>query len=400
MTTDLEERRHRLGLARHRFWTTGGGAGGPAPDALAEELPADLANSWRRCGRVVRPETVAPVELDDPAGAWSASCIRRAGGDPLDELAALARREDYLAAVTDERGRILWSSAGPSMLRAAERANFVRGANWSEASAGTNAPGLVLRTGRPAAVFATEHWCDTVTDWVCYAAPIRDGSGRVVGAVDLSADWRRAHPLALTTVSSIARLIGLRIAADRVGSGAEVQVAVLGEPRVTVAGAPVACTGRQLEILTILALHPDGLGLAELHERLVGERPVAPATVKAEVSRLRSVLGSEIASRPYRLRGAADLDVSTALDALGRGDLETALGCYRGPLLPWSESPHLRQIGHHIDVALGDGLLAWGTPLQLLRFADRVGYGLPYLERALAREPTGTPLHHELRARL
>ena len=52
----------------------------------------------------------------------------------------------------------------------------------------------VLRTGRPAAVFATEHWCDSVRDWVCYAAPVRDTSGAVVGVLDLSSHWRRANP--------------------------------------------------------------------------------------------------------------------------------------------------------------------------------------------------------------
>ena len=241
--------------------------------------------------------------------------------------------------------------------------------------AGTNAPGLVLRTGRPASVFATEHWCESVSDWVCYAAPIRDVTGRVLGVVDLSADWRHAHPLALTTISSIARLIEHELAANPGLTRPELAITAMGEPTVRLDGVPVGLTRRQVEILTLLALHPDGLTLVELQEQLFGDRPLSPATVKAEVSRLRASIGRGIGSRPYRITLAYHLDASTALDALGRDDLETALRLYRGPLLPTSDSPALTQLRHHIDVALGDGLRRAGTAEQKRRFATRQPYG-------------------------
>ncbi len=56
---------------------------------------------------------------------------------------------------------------------------------------------------------------------------------------------------------------------------------------------------RHGEILLALALSPDGRSAAELADDLFGD-PTRTVTVRAEVSRLRKVLGSVIAHRPYR----------------------------------------------------------------------------------------------------
>ena len=66
-------------------------------------------------------------------------------------------------------------SAGP-----AERVGLVPGGRWDETAAGTNGIGMALVTGRPVAVFATEHWYEPVRDWVCYSAPVQR-AGRLRG---------------------------------------------------------------------------------------------------------------------------------------------------------------------------------------------------------------------------
>lgn len=334
----------------------------------ASVVGEDVTASWARCARQVALQATAPVELSDSRDVWEWSPMRRAAAGVIDDLAALALREDYVAAVTDAAGRIVWSSAGASMHRRAERASFVDGANWSETVAGTNAPGLVLRTGRPAAVFATEHWCDNVRDWVCYAAPVHDPSGAVVGVVDLSSHWRRANPLALTYITSVARLVELELARTAREGPSAVHVSVLGPARAMRDGVELHLAHRQAEILTILALH-DGLSSSELHAKLYGDRDVAAATLKAEISHLRRLLDGAIGSRPYRLTVPVDLDVVAVLDALRAGDVAGAVGRYRGPLLPASDSPYLVDLRHHLDVVLLDAVLRSSDLGALHRYA-------------------------------
>ena len=87
------------------------------------------------------------------------------------------------------------------------------GGRWDETAAGTNGIGMALVTGRPAAVFATEHWCEPVRDWVCYSAPGARPDGSVAGVIDLSTTWDRANPLGLRTIAALARLMELELAA-------------------------------------------------------------------------------------------------------------------------------------------------------------------------------------------
>src|SRR5690606_36306649 len=72
-------------------------------------------------------------------------------------------------------------------------------------------------------------------------------------------------------------------------------------PHVMFNGKVLVLTPRQIEILTILALCPQGLSLDTLHQALYGERKVSMGTLKAEMSQLRDVLGGMLGSRPYRL---------------------------------------------------------------------------------------------------
>ena len=93
------------------------------------------------------------------------------------------------------------------------------GGRWDETAAGTNGIGMALVTGRPAAVFATEHWVSPVREWVCYSAPVRTPDGEVAGVIDLSTTWNRANPLGLGTIAAFARLIEAELARSNVVAG-------------------------------------------------------------------------------------------------------------------------------------------------------------------------------------
>jgi hypothetical protein len=223
-----------------------------------------------------------------------------------------------------------------------------------------------------------------------------------VGAIDLSTTWRHANPLALATVTSMARLVEHELR-YRASAGALVrpglELRLLGEPVASLDGAPLRLTLRQFEILTILAVRGTAT-LGELHAWLYGDRPVAVATLKAEMSHLRRALGGQLTSRPYRLTMSTRVDAVQLLERLDAGDVEGAARLYRGQLLPTSEAPFVGDHRHHLDVALRTALLRQGSPSGALRYTAVHPYDIEVLEHAQRAAPVDDPLVPALTARL
>jgi hypothetical protein len=111
----------------------------------------------------------------------------------------------------------------------------------------------------------------------------------------------------------------------------------------TVDGREVPITLRHAEILTLLALHSNGLSAERLALQLYGETG-NPVTVRAEIHRLRSQLGASVVqTRPYRLAADVDADFTRARTFLRTGSPAEVLRVFRGPLLPESEAPAIRE---------------------------------------------------------
>ncbi|MDV9193464.1 GAF domain-containing protein, partial [Streptomyces sp. SR27] len=153
-----------------------------------------VAASWRRSARArVNQDGAARVELaEDELAAYRDGHPLAAAMPVIRELmGAYATDGEHLLAVCDAAGRMLWVEGHPTTLRKARGMNFVAGARWSEAAAGTNAPGTALAVDRPVQVVAAEHFRHPVRAWTCAAAPVHDPrSGRVLGAVDITGGSR------------------------------------------------------------------------------------------------------------------------------------------------------------------------------------------------------------------
>lgn len=304
-----------------------------------------VARSWQRSmAHVVAGAPGAPVdEAADLGSEWRASPLHDPVRTLATELDSAVDDGGLIAAVTDDSGKILWSHGSRHMRRRAERVNFVPGGRWDEGSIGTNALALALRTAAPHEVFAAEHYAPVVHDWVCYSAPIIvPATGRTLGVFDLSTTWERAHPLMLTTAISIGAALGHLVDPRRSIDDAVLTLRVLGSaPGVWRDGQPIELTRRQLEVLTVLAAHPEGMRLEALHAAVYGDTTVATSTVKAEVSHLRRILGGGIASRPYRLELPVVADHERVAALLAEAAVERAVAAYDGPLLPTSDAPFL-----------------------------------------------------------
>jgi hypothetical protein len=362
----------------------------------------EIAASWERSAAHIMPEArEAPLaDADATRRDWEASPLSAAVRQLESQLQAAADDGELVVAVTDPDARIMWTYGGAVMRDKAEKVNFVPGGRWDEASVGTNALDLALRLDRAATVYSAEHFSSCVHGWVCWAAPVHDpGTGRQLGVLDLSTTWDRSHPIGLATAGALARLLGREVPATRmVAADAHdsagslrglLELKLLGQPSAQLNGTRLRLTRRQIEILALLALNPDGLELAGLHARLYGDRPVSLGTLKAEMSQLRARLGGRLESRPYQIGLDLRCDVTDVLHRLRVGDVTGAMERYGGELLPGSESPALTEFGHFVTVALRNALLSDPHPAAVQRYLELTPHDLDLLGSTRSRRPTG-----------
>ena len=139
-------------------------------------------------------------------------------------------------------------------------------------------------------------------------------------------------------------------------------------PLFRLAGRRLPLSERQAELLTVLALHPAGLSARSL-ARCLYRGAANPVTVRAEIARLRHVVGDLVDAQPYRLTAeirADFLDVETLLE---RGRVQAALDRYTGPLMPRSRAPCIVTRRQALDAAVSHARAA--TPCNPPRTASK-----------------------------
>ncbi|MER7821099.1 GAF domain-containing protein [Streptomyces sp. NPDC096097] len=318
---------------------------------------AVIARSWRRCARArLSPECTPRVELAEAELRSYRQEHPLARVMPLfrDLVGAFAADGAHLLAVCDARGSLLWVEGEPGTLRRAEGLGFVPGARWAESAMGTNAPGTAVATGEPVQVFGAEHFSRRVHPWTCAAAPVRDPrTGRLLGAVDITGGDGLAHPHSLGFVQAVARAAEaqLTLLEPRPPAAADT-LAALGqdEALLMTAGRTLRLGRRHSEIMALLAHHREGLSGKELAIALYEDESVSPVTLRAEMSRLRALLGpSAPLSRPYRTAAPLDTDFTLLTRQLAAGAVSAALHRYPGPLLPASTAPGIVRLRRRIE---------------------------------------------------
>ncbi|MDH2413453.1 transcriptional regulator [Nocardioides sp. CER19] len=360
-------------------------------DDVEHRVRPEILRSWTRSS-VIRPDvTHAPLADEaDTADYWRHSPLQVAVERVEEDLRRTAEDGDLVIAITDPDTRILWTYGGRVMRRRAETVNFVPGGRWDDQSVGTNALDLANRDDVPSMVFSAEHYAEVVHNWVCWAAPVHDPvTGARLGVVDLSTTWDRTHPIGLATARVMARLIETALPAGAVAgrrdepSAPGLVMTLLGTAESWLDGQRLLLNRRQTEILALLALHPEGLSLEQLHAAVYGDQAVTFSTLKAEVSHLRHAIGGQLASRPYRLLMPVATDVEQVLSLLRRGRVGAAVDAYGGDLMPGTNSPALTELAEYVAVALREALLGQPEPDAVLRYSELAPYDTEVVEAAL-----------------
>jgi hypothetical protein len=343
-------------------------------DGASADVRPVIEQSWRRMvGAGLDPDHLHPQRAfaaDELVDRRDASPLRACIDVLRRCLGGFAMDAEHVMVVVDATGRILWIEGHPRVRHRADRITFVEGMLWTEASAGTNAIGTALAIDHAVQIFSAEHFLSEQHAWWCSAAPIHDPlSGEVLGVVDLSGPMRTAHPVSLALVAAAAGMAeeALRVRAAFTGaSRPPLRLSLLGRGRLEARlgdGPALELSLRHAEILALLALHPDGLTGGELTLHLYGDHGNRVST-RAEMSRLRKLLGPCVAAKPYRLLADVTADFLAVEERLARGDVEGALSAYRGPLLPASVAPRIEQARDELEGALQRAARA-GTVEQL-----------------------------------
>ncbi|VXB66095.1 GAF domain-containing protein [Aeromicrobium sp. 9AM] len=343
-------------------------------------------DSWRRSveGGLDPEQALAAIRLDEDALADIRDSHPLAAGMPVIRrlLVESAAEAGLLVAVSDAAGQLLWVEGDSSLRSRAEDMHFLPGADWSEASVGTNAPGTALALDRPVQIFGAEHLARQVTPWSCSAAPIHDpDTGAILGVLDLTGGPDVATPQSLTLVRATVAAVEAELRIERLspapaptaGSGWTIPALdVLGGRGATLRHGTTTTrlSLRHSEILLLLAESGDGMTTAELAVALSDDEQ-AQVTIRAELSRLRTVLGPiELDSRPYRLRNEIASDIDRLREDLAAGRVRSAVAHYRGPVLPASTAPAVEQLRDELHMYVRSCLLAADDADALLSFAD------------------------------
>ncbi len=364
-------------------------------DTVEQQVRPEILTSWTRSvAKVTTDVTAAPLADEaEIASIWRDSPLQVGVERVEAELRRTAEDGDLVIAVTDADTRVLWTYGGRVMRRRAESVNFVPAGRWDDESVGTNALDLANRLVEPAMVFSAEHYAPMVHNWVCWAAPVFDPTtGAKLGVIDLSTTWDRTHPIGLATARVMARLIESAMPRSTYHPSAAggddtadpgLVMTLLGTAETWLDGQRLLLNRRQTEVLALLALHPEGLSLEQLHAAVYGDQAVTFSTLKAEVSHLRHALGGQLGSRPYRLLLPVATDVQHVLALIRGGHVAAAVDAYGGDLLPGTNSPALSELADYVAVAVREALLADPQPDAVLRYADLAPYDVEVVERCL-----------------
>ena len=345
---------------------------------VPEGVRAQVAESWFRSAAAgVQADTIdAPITLPGDALRDYRDAHPLAHVFPLldDILGQAARDCDAIMAISDAAGQLLWICGSPSLLRRAESIGFVEGSNWDERLAGTNAPGMALALDESVRVIGAEHFRRSMKRWSCAATPIHDpSSASLLGVLDITGGDGVVMPQTMAMVRAAARMAEAELARDmgshgererRHGGGMFVVLESLGraDSLLTIVDGlgkrtSIRLTPRHSEILLLLASAARGLSGDELAV-LLYEEDSSASTLRAELNRLRHLLGEELlASRPYRLVAELTADWLAVESHLAMGEVAAAMRAYRGPLLPGSTAPGVVRLRENIASSLRQAVL-------------------------------------------
>lgn len=204
-----EARAQRILDARQLFFEQG-----HPPDKLLDEA---LVRSWERCQRL----GMDPTEGFVTANIIDRSCLKVEwernrllmdhAQSIMEQVFEQIQNSGSMVILADAQGLLLHSVGDPDFAGRAGRVSLRPGACWDEQARGTNAIGTALVEERFIEVYGAEHFLDHNGFLTCCAAPLTDSHGRVIGALDISGDYRNYQHHTRGLVRMTAQVVDKRV---------------------------------------------------------------------------------------------------------------------------------------------------------------------------------------------
>ena len=116
--------------------------------------------------------------------------------------------------LTTRSGMILHSLGDADFLQKASKVALQPGVDWSEKGKGTNAIGTALAEEKPIVVHGDQHYLQANRFLTCSCTPIFDPHGKVIGALDVTGDYRSYHQHTMALARMSAQMIENHMFAD------------------------------------------------------------------------------------------------------------------------------------------------------------------------------------------
>ncbi|WP_407494762.1 helix-turn-helix domain-containing protein [Pseudooceanicola sp. MF1-13] len=180
-----------------------------ARSALAASWWRSLEHHGLNPGEERAPERVSEADVRQHQDRLEH--FLRVAGPKLDHLFGLVGQSGCGVVLTDDQGIVLDRRCSDGDAAAFDHWGLALGADWSEASEGTNGIGTCLTDRRQVTIHRDEHFFARNTAMSCMDAPIFGPDGRIVAALDVSsarADQTEAfNRIIAATVAQTARTI-------------------------------------------------------------------------------------------------------------------------------------------------------------------------------------------------
>ncbi|MEG1497699.1 MAG: sigma-54-dependent Fis family transcriptional regulator, partial [Clostridiales bacterium] len=180
-----------------------------------EKLYTPIFDSWERCkkrGQDINNSISKKVSSDELESRMAAHRKLIQVASPfLEELYIFVRGSEFMVSLLDEDACMLEVDGDADILNRFQQ--FRIGEIWDEETKGTNAMGIAKIERKPIQVFANEHYVKGNHMITCSAAPIFDENGEIIGILDITGHYKKAHMHTLGMVVAAVKAIenGLRL---------------------------------------------------------------------------------------------------------------------------------------------------------------------------------------------
>ena len=169
----------------------------------------DINESWLRCisegldpFNDPKQSVISSIELKEIKERNEA--VRRIIIPELELLYSQIAGTNFMVAYSDEKGLVLDTIYDKSCLQTDVGKTVIPGSIWAEKICGTNGLGLSVELKKPTIVSGKEHFFTAHENISCFASPIINYDGKIIGIIDASTDSmsREQHTLALVRLAT------------------------------------------------------------------------------------------------------------------------------------------------------------------------------------------------------